>query len=275
MRQVDAVALTQPSMAAGIAMVITRCYMCDRPGTTNEHIPPRAIFPEAKDVDGQNYRVDLITVPSCFEHNAAKSDDDEFLMVSLAGIIGNNSIGYRHKFTKVDRAIRRSSSRLLEKAIAKKERLIKVEPETNRFVEVIWGTPDVERLRRCFDRIVRGLHLHHFGRPLEGETRILLGYLFYSDRSAKNFSQFIVDRAELDLVDKPRYGMNQEVFYYQITEPDQFGLFVFRLCFYGGLNVYAAIIPNGVERPYHLGMDLMGRGIKTVITLGDKSYEIN
>lgn len=196
-------------------------------------------------------------------------------MVSLAGIIGNNSIGYRHKLTKVDRAIRRSSFRLLEKAIVKKQQLIKVELDGNKFIEVIWGTPDVERLRRCFDRIVRGLHLHHFGKPLEGETRILLGYLFHADRSAKNFTQFISDRAALELTDKPRYGKNEDVFYYQVTAPDQFGLFLFRLCFYGGLNVYAAVTPEGVERPYHLGMELINRGIKTVFTLGDKSYEIN
>jgi len=68
-------------------MAVPRCYMCDLPGTTDEHIPPRAIFPEAKDAEGRNYRIDLITVPSCPDHNTAKSDDDEFLMVSLAGIM--------------------------------------------------------------------------------------------------------------------------------------------------------------------------------------------
>lgn len=256
-------------------MNVQRCYMCDLPGTTVEHIPPRALFPEAKDVEGENYRVDLVTVPSCPTHNTAKSDDDEFLMVSLAGIIGNNSIGYRHKLTKVDRAIRRSSFRLIEKAIVKNRQIIKVEVEDNKFLEVIWGTPDVERLRRSFDRITHGLHLHHFGKPLHGETHPHLGFLFHSDRSAKNFSQFIADRAALDLVNKPRYGKNQEIFYYQVTDPDEFGLFLFRLCFYGGLNVYEAVIPQGVERPVHLGMELMNRGIKTIFSLGDKSYEIN
>lgn len=256
-------------------MTVPRCYMCDLPGTTVEHVPPRALFPEAKDVEGQNYRIDLITVPSCPLHNTAKSNDDEFLMVSLAGIIGNNSIGYRHKLTKVDRAIRRSSFRLLEKVIVKKQRFITVELEGNKFLEVIWGTPDVERLRRCFDRIVRGLHLHHFGKPLDGEVRLLLGYLFHSDRNTKNFTQFIADRAALELSDKPYYGRNQDIFCYQVTDRDQFGLFLFRLCFYGGLNIYAAIIPKGIERPYHLGMELMNRGIKTIFTLGDKSYEIN
>ncbi len=45
-----------------------------------------------------------LTVPSCEKHNNFKSDDDEFLMVSLAGILGNNSIGYIHSRGKVKRA---------------------------------------------------------------------------------------------------------------------------------------------------------------------------
>lgn len=249
--------------------------MCDDLGTTVEHVPPRALFPEGKDVGGENHRVELITVPSCVEHNNRKSDDDEFLMVSLAGIIGNNSIGYRHQMTKVSRAIRRSSYRLLEKAVIKNRQFIKVEVESNKFIDVIWGTPDVDRLRRCFDRITRGIHFHHFSRPLKGETRVHLGYLFQSDRSASNFSKFIKDRAALDLAGKAQIGKNQEVFFYQVTDPDQFGLYLFRLCFYGGLDVYVAVLPDGVARPFHLGFELMNRGMKTFLTLGEKSYEIN
>jgi len=70
-------------------MTVACCYMCDLPGTTVEHVPPRSIFPESKDVGGQDYRKNLITVLSCPAHNNQKSQDDEFLMVSLAGIIGN------------------------------------------------------------------------------------------------------------------------------------------------------------------------------------------
>src|SRR4051812_40697399 len=77
------------------------CYMCAELATSREHVPPKCISPEQKDV-GRDFRENLITVPSCREHNGRKSRDDEFLLVCLAGIIGNNSIGYRHKFSKVD-----------------------------------------------------------------------------------------------------------------------------------------------------------------------------
>ncbi|SIO49328.1 hypothetical protein SAMN05444172_2409 [Burkholderia sp. GAS332] len=101
-------------------MQFTRCYMCEAEGTTTEHVPPRALFPEAKDVQGRNYRIDLVTASSCRLHNTAKSDDDQFLTVSLVGIIGNNSIGYHHRMKKVDHAIRRSPNRLLDKVLVEK-----------------------------------------------------------------------------------------------------------------------------------------------------------
>lgn len=251
------------------------CYFCNRPGTTDEHVPPRAIFPAQKDFPRENHRLDLITVPSCTEHNSGKSDDDEFLLISLAGIIGNNSIGYRQQRTKVDRALRRSSYRLLDKVFIADRRHGRIEISNNKFIDVIVGTPDADRLAQCFDRIVRGLHYHHFGKKLIGETKPFLGFLLHKSVSARNFQKFIKRRADLELAARPKYGRNQAVFYYQMTEPDQFGAFLFHLCFYGAVSVHVAVLLEGNPRPYHRGIDLMNRGIRTVLTLGDESYEIN
>lgn len=73
------------------------CYACEAQATSREHVPPLCLFPTARDSDGQDLRRNLITVPSHEAHNLQKSKDDEFLMVSIAGIFGNNSIGFRHK----------------------------------------------------------------------------------------------------------------------------------------------------------------------------------
>ena len=54
--------------------------MCDRNAVSSEHVPPKNLFPEQKDV-GKDYRQYLITVPSCEIHNNHKSKDDEFLIV--------------------------------------------------------------------------------------------------------------------------------------------------------------------------------------------------
>lgn len=251
------------------------CYMCERPACSKEHVPPRCIFPEEKDVPGEDFRKNLITVPSCEFHNFAKSRDDEFLMISLAGIIGNNSIGFRHKFSKVNRAIRRNSKILLNDVFVGRKKFMLVEYEENKFIDCIWGTPNYARLNRCFDHVVRGLYFHHFGRRFQGKVKMIFGYLAIQDVGARNFHQFIKDKAEMELAGKEKFGDNSDVFYYQISDTDQFGLSMMRLCFYGGVNIYVALMPESATVPKNFAFEIMNRGIKTVFRLGDKEYEIN
>lgn len=47
------------------------------------------------------------------------------------------------------------------------------------------------------------------------------------------------------------------------------------LTFYGGLRVYLAFVPGDASPPANLGIELMARGLRTIITLGDKTYEFN
>lgn len=75
--------------------------------------------------------------------------------------------------------------------------------------------------------------------------------------------------------DRPRLGSNQDVFYFQVTEPDSFGLFLMRLTFYGGVRVYLAFAPEGTQAPAPLATELMARGINTIFTLGNKCFEFN
>lgn len=248
--------------------------MCAEPATSREHVPPKCIFPEKKDIGG-NYREDLITVPSCDKHNSKKSKDDEFLMVSLAGIIGNNSIGYKHKFGKVDRAIKRSANRLLEKIFKKKEKKCTYQIDENKFIEVIWGTPDIDRLNNCFEHIAYGLYYNHYQERFAGDLKILLGYLSSQDSNSENFKKFIKHKLETELRNTKQHGKNQEVFYYQFTPPDEFGLFALKICFYGGLEIYCAFIPKSTSLPANFAMELMNKGIKTIIHHDGKNYEFN
>jgi hypothetical protein len=249
------------------------CYMCDRPSTSREHVPPRCLFPEAKDV-GVHVRRNLLTVPSCDEHNSAKSADDEFLMVSLAGIIGNNSIGYLHKFSKVNRAIHRSSFKLLNQAL-QNQTWDMVEFGPNKFIDVVWGTPDYTRLLACFDRIARGVHLAHFNSKFDGTTKTLLGYTRIDEPNPATFQQFIRDKVAIELQGKPPLGENPDVFTYQFTDPDQFGLYLLHLRFYGGLDIYVSLMPKQSTVPPNFAMQMIEMGIETIVTLGDREYRFN
>tara|TARA_B100000470_G_scaffold185702_1_gene150994 strand:+ start:2132 stop:2875 length:744 start_codon:yes stop_codon:yes gene_type:complete len=247
--------------------------MCDLLAVSNEHVPPKCLFPDSKDIKGINLRQNLITVPSCDIHNSAKSKDDEFLMVSLAGIFGNNSIGYQHKFTKVNRAIKRSSNRLLDAAF--KERRHYILERDNEFLEVIWGTPDHTRLQECFRHIAYGLYYHHFEKRFKGQVKTLLSYLHSTDNANNQLVQFIKARAKIDLKGAEIHGKNPDVFYYQFVEPDEYGLFMLHIRLYGGIDVYTAFIPENKEVPFNFGYELMKTGIRTTILLDGKEYKIN
>jgi hypothetical protein len=195
-------------------------------------------------------------------------------MVSLAGIIGNNSIGYRHKFSKVNRAIYRSSFALLEQAMTN-QRWHVVEIAPNKFLDVIWGTPDYDRLYDCFDRIARGLYYDRFARRFHGNTKTILAYIQPDSPNPAEFQRFVRDKVHLELEGKPRLGENPDVFSFQFTDPDQFDLLSLHLLFYGGLDVYIALIPDQSEKPYNFAMELMNRGIRSTITLGKKEYHFN
>lgn len=251
------------------------CYVCGGLATSREHVPPLCIFPETKDIGDLDLRRDLITVPSCDLHNLKKSRDDEFLMVSIAGIFGNNSIGFRHKLSKVDRALRRSAGKLLDRIYTRREHFIVGQLDGNRFLEVIWGTPDHERLVRCFTVIAHGIYYHEFKHRFSGNLKVVLGHLRYGDSNSAQFVSFIRGKLDQELSDKPRRGSNQSVFFYQITDKDQWGLSTIRLCFYGGIHIYVGLIPEGAKFPPNIAAEFIAGGIRTVLRVGDKDYEFN
>jgi hypothetical protein len=196
-------------------------------------------------------------------------------MVSLAGIIGNNSIGYAHKHTKVNRAIKRSAGRLLEKAFSSRTRTEYFDLGKNKFLEVVWGTPDLSRLQQCFDRIARALFFSGFAHKFIGHTQTLLGYVNHSEPNSAAFLEFMKHKVEMELRGIPIGGENPDVFQYQFTDLDSLGLRTLRMCFYGGLNVYVALIPEGLVLPTNLSHDLIANGVRTSIRLEDALYEFN
>lgn len=245
--------------------------MCTRDAASREHIPPKNLFPEQKDI-GEDYRQYLITVPSCEIHNSAKSKDDEFLMVSLAGIFGNNSIGYLHKFTKVNRAIRRTSNRLLDKAFIKRKHYYL--QKDNSFIEIIWGNPDYKRLITCFEHIAYGLHYHHLKKRLRGKVKVLLGYLHSEDENNNNFVQFIKHQSKIDLKDVPLCGANKDIFSYQFSEPDHYGTYLVLMRFYGGIDVYASFLPEDKPEVYDLGIAIANASDEIIFKVEDKEYRV-
>ena len=250
------------------------CYQCGSPANSREHVPPLCLFPETKDVKGINLRKDLITVPSCEIHNSKKSTDDEFLMISIAGIVGNNFIGFIHNHTKVTRAIRRKSSRFLGSVILKKNKSFFFKNDTKKNFPITQGIPDVQRLIKCFEHIAYGLYFHKFQKIFDGEVKVLLGFILYDDDNSQTLVDFIKEKFAIEELALQIEGVNKEVFTYQFSKEDEHGIVGLKLVFYEGADVFIAFVPNNVNTT-NLGVELVKQGIKTVFTLGDKEFVFN
>lgn len=252
---------------------IESCYACDSQSISREHVPPKCLFPTEL---GKNLRKDLITVPSCEVHNGKKSDDDEFLLASLAGIVGCNDIGRLHKFTKVDRAIRRSGGKLLKKVLRNSE----IKPhklEDGRVVDVVWGKPDLERLHNCFALIAKGLYFHELGERFKGKVICEVVYVPINDRGRAGYRELVIEQMHKELSTTKIKGKNSEVFQWAIGPRDQSGACCGKLLFYGNLSVYLGFIPETFKEADIVSLyDIAQLASKPVFVKKDgKKFRIN
>ena len=252
------------------------CYKCGKEATNREHIPPICLFPKNTDIKRYNFRKDLITVPSCDKHNTLKSDDDEFLMFSLSSLIVNNPIGEFHHYTKVSRALKRKNDQFIEKEVLRNRKVKKVQLKDGNHTLIAIGNPNYKRLTRCFRLIAYGLFYHEFKQSFQGQIKVLIGFIDYTDKNEQTFKQFIKRRFELeDKLMQPLKGNNPEVFTYQFHSPDEYGIHGLRTTFYGASEVYYAFIPSKSIIPENIVFSFYKAGIPTIISLGNENFEFN
>lgn len=250
--------------------------MCERTATSSEHVPPKCLFPELKDTKGLDFRKGLITVPSCDLHNSQKSDDDEFLMLSLSGLIKNNPVGNFHQLTKANRALKRKNKDFIEKQILRNHKYGKIKTTDGKFRTVSIGVPNVERLSNCLEHIAYGLYYHEFKERFDGEMKMILEFIEYNDENMQTMKQFLKKRFNLEKeLNKKIKGENPLVFYYQFHKPDNFGLIAMRMVFYGTAEAYFSFKSKNAKEPFDLSMKLMESGITTIMKLGNEEFTFN
>jgi hypothetical protein len=129
--------------------------MCEAIATSKEHVPARCFFPKNKDVaKGQNYRNNLLTVPSCDKHNSGKSHDDEYLLLVIANHCQGNHIANIILSNPIRRAFEKNP-RLLR--LLKNPRL---DYQRNSIAYIV----DKERFDTSIGRIARALYFAESGR---------------------------------------------------------------------------------------------------------------
>lgn len=209
--------------------------MCDGEATTVEHAPPRCIFPEIKDTpDGTDYRQSLITVPSCSEHNTAKSHDDEYLLFILAASITSSNIGLTQFLTKVKRSAERKPALALK--MARNSAPVQIFHEDGEQWEdaagiVIEGT----RIDATISKCARALYFHETSRKFFDAVRIITPFTMYSDPSFNNSTASAVEAADSFFSSYPLRGKNSDVFWYKFEEGENTAMML--LCFYGATKI--------------------------------------
>jgi hypothetical protein len=252
-----------------------KCYMCDTIATNKEHIPPLCLFPEEKDIKTDVFRTNLITVPSCDTHNSKKSKDDEFLMGCLAGIVGNNVIGFFHAHTKVRRSLERKGRNYINELMTDVKEFNLKSAKDYKF-PVLVGRPDLQRLHSCFEHISNGLFYNKFSKRFIGQIHIIIDFITYEDPKSEQYKLLCRKRFELEPNKPKKEGHNPEIFRYEFMEPDQFGLIAMIMTFYEGAKVFVAFQGVDAQEPKNLMTELIKSGIKTIVHFEDGSeFKLN
>ncbi|MCE9619683.1 MAG: hypothetical protein K8R92_07215 [Planctomycetes bacterium] len=218
------------------------CYACANPATSREHVPPKCLFPEQKDAaGGADFRHNLITVPSCADHNFRKSRDDEYFLYVLVTTITSNQTALEHFQTKLARTIIRRPA--LANTIVKSGKECHIVDSANgKTHNAVQVDLDGERFQNTLELIARGIFYHHFKKRWMGGLRTHADWIVFP--SELNSAEIDANRVALAnsvdalLANVPKQASSPNVFWYQVGELPPLRCLI-RLGFYGGSKATA------------------------------------
>lgn len=194
------------------------CYACDAPKTGDEHVPPQCIFPK-----DDEYRKNLIKVPSCDEHNLKKCKSDEYLKFILTSAGGMNELAGSIFGNSVMRMFDRRSH-LIDRFI----------PNLQPIAETAGFTLDFPRFESSIAAIARGLFFNETGNKLKCNVRVAWANMLKADYSSAPYLEIVRYAAR---VPASYLGANPRVFQYAIDQSKSGKTWLCRLRFYEGLPI--------------------------------------
>jgi hypothetical protein len=185
------------------------CYMCEKPGDTKEHVPPRSFFPKE-----EGFRKNLITVPSCSEHNNEKSGEDEYMRVLFAGTAGNTL-----------------NSELENRTIRSLQHKKKLAHEIIAMSRTRRGyTVNEQRIKTYLASVAKAIYRHAFGEKFQGDLNIAPHFLdnfrtardlrMWSEKAKREFAWRRILATRPMLPEYPWEGENPDIFRYRIWRSD-------------------------------------------------------
>lgn len=199
------------------------CYMCSAQETTTEHVPPDSFFPEG-------FRQNLLTVPSCDEHNTKNSMDVEYVRNVLCQHADNDAA--RRAFATAKRSYEQSPA-LFTRTFAQIRKVTIEGHETGAY------PIDLKRLEKVMKSVAHGLFYRDYGKPHDGDFTMFPSSLAYPDAFYRgNTDPWARFRAYLksgNFVSKST--SNPSVFKYGVLEIGE-GQIFYRLTFYETFEVH-------------------------------------
>jgi len=207
-----------------------RCYNCGAPATTSEHAPPECFFPKG-------YRLGLVEVPSCDDHNSKLSGDVEYIRNVICHQYGTNLVAER--VAEGARGSFEHSPKLFNRTFSDVRQVIWDGEETGAF------RIDLKRFKRVIKAIAFAMYYRDFGQRNEGDFDIFSTTL----NSHTNLYYGVPDRFENlrgILVNSPFKSMpvaQPRVFKYGLSYPGE-GQVHYKFEFYEAFVVYALSLPH-------------------------------
>lgn len=212
-----------------------KCYFCGSLGTTKEHAPAKCFFPSEA-----QYRIELITVPSCTKHNSETSKDDEYVRNIITMHYSNNAVAFKHFLDKTYRSLLHSPA--MASALFRR---------TKPVTRIPGGAFAFQIDRNRFDDVLRkiayAIYFHEKRVPWNVPLNIITDCILTDSLSTDSYGK-LIEWADASFPIIPYAGSNPKVFKYQIlsSEPDSLKT-VIRIIFYEGFKVYAVPLDEGIS----------------------------
>src|SRR2546430_397757 len=132
-------------------MAAPTCYWCEKAATSRDHVPPVTLFPKGR-------RTNLITVPSCYDHNEALSEGDEKFRFYLQAC-SDSPDALKLFETKTMRGLTRSEAAKQTAKLFEGSLRVLVPGGETRALQV-----NAAEQNLFFEKIVCGLYFHIFGK---------------------------------------------------------------------------------------------------------------
>ncbi len=192
------------------------CYYCGKIATSKEHIPPKCLFPDH--IPGKDYRKNLITVKSCFEHNLEKSSDDEYLLFILTFNTKANEIPVKHLSKKISRAIN-NPRKSFRSFLRKPKRILYRDSKSGLIVPTYTYEIDVERYEKILKQIAIGLYYYKYKNIFNGEIQVIVNGALSGVSEKINQRQMEISSTFDSVFSVIKYkGENKEIFKYKIIK---------------------------------------------------------